>query len=96
MKHTKAIKTIALLLLVLVTAQYTRAQEAPSKDFDDYINKALKDWDVPGLAIAIVKNDQVVFARGYGVRKLGESTAVDDLPVAVPGEPEVQPKGSPA
>lgn len=79
MKQTKAVRTIALLLLVvLASSQYARAQEAPSKDIDDYINKALKDWDVPGLAIAIVKNDQVVFARGYGVRKLGDSTAVDE------------------
>jgi hypothetical protein len=26
----------------------------------------------------------------------GESAEIEDLPVAVPGEPEVQPKGSPA
>ncbi|PYT10295.1 MAG: hypothetical protein DMF60_00545, partial [Acidobacteria bacterium] len=67
-----------MLLVVLASSQYAQAQEAPSKDFDDYINKALKDWDVPGLAIAIVRNDQVVFARGYGIRKLGDSTAVDE------------------
>jgi len=78
MNLRKAFRSITLLLLVLVTAQFSAAQEAPSKDFDDYINKALKDWGVPGLAIAIVKNDQVVFARGYGVRKLGDSTPVDD------------------
>src|SRR5260370_25425382 len=78
MKLKKAIRLIALLLLVLPSSQFGYAQEAPSKDFDDYINKALKDWDVPGLAIAIVKNDQIVFAKGYGVRKLGESTAIDE------------------
>ncbi len=78
MKLTKAIRLIVLLLLVLTSSQYARAQEAPSKDFDEYITKALKDWDVPGLAIAIVKNDQIVFAKGYGVRKFGEPAAVDE------------------
>jgi CubicO group peptidase (beta-lactamase class C family) len=78
MKLMKAIRLLVLLLLVLASSQYVRAQEAPSKDFDDYINKALKDWDVPGLAIAIVKNDQIVFAKGYGVRKFGEAAAVDE------------------
>ncbi|MDQ3292501.1 MAG: serine hydrolase, partial [Bacteroidota bacterium] len=34
---------------------------------DAYYEKARKDWDVPGMAIAIVKNDSVVFAKGYGV-----------------------------
>jgi CubicO group peptidase (beta-lactamase class C family) len=78
MKRTKAIWLIVLLLLVLPSSQFGYAQEAPSKDFDEYVNKALKDWDVPGLAIAIVKNDQIVFAKGYGVRKLGAPTPVDE------------------
>ena len=78
MKLTKAIRLVVLLLLVLPSSQFGYAQEAPSKDFDEYVNKALKDWDVPGLAIAIVKNDQIVFAKGYGVRKLGDPTPVDE------------------
>ena len=78
MKRTKALRLIALLSLVLLACQPVYSQEAPSKDFDDYVNKALKDWDVPGLAIAIVKNDQIVFAKGYGVRKLGDTSAVDE------------------
>ncbi|MEK6408637.1 MAG: serine hydrolase [Acidobacteriota bacterium] len=77
MKLTKAIRLIALSLLVVAACQAAYSQEAPSKDFDEYVNKALKDWDVPGLAIAVVKNDQVVFAKGYGVRKLGDPAAVD-------------------
>jgi CubicO group peptidase (beta-lactamase class C family) len=74
----RVIQLVAILLLAPSAIQYAHAQEAPSKDFDDYVNKALKDWDVPGLAIAIVKNDQIVFAKGYGVRKLGDPTPVDD------------------
>ena len=69
---------VTLLLLALSSGQFSYAQEAPSKDLDEYINKALKDWDVPGLAIAIVKNDQMVFAKGYGVRKFGDPTPVDE------------------
>ncbi len=78
MKGKKAICLVALLLLAFPSSQFSYAQEAPSKDFDEYVNKALKDWDVPGLAIAIVKNDQVVFAKGYGVRKLGDPAPVDE------------------
>jgi CubicO group peptidase (beta-lactamase class C family) len=54
------------------------AQEAPLMEFDEYVNKALKEWGVPGVAIAVVKNDKVVLARGYGVRKLGDPTPVDE------------------
>ena len=37
----------------------------------------MRTFEVPGLAIAIVKDDAVVVAKGYGVRKLGEPAAVD-------------------
>jgi|GEM_PF-6760788 len=58
MKKKNALRTTALVLLILVTSRHTRAQQPPPKDFDDYINKALKYWDLPGLAITIVKSDQ--------------------------------------
>ena len=37
----------------------------------------MKTFDVPGVAVAIVKDGAVVLAKGYGVRKLGESATVD-------------------
>ncbi|HET9529596.1 MAG TPA: serine hydrolase, partial [Blastocatellia bacterium] len=69
---------IFLLLVVMMSAQFARAQEAALQGFDDYVNKAMRDWEVPGLAIAIVKDDKVLLARGYGVRKHGEATPVDE------------------
>src|SRR5260370_7582550 len=38
----------------------------------------MKTFDGPGMAIAIVKDGKVVMAKGYGVRKLGETTPVDE------------------
>ena len=54
------------------------AQQAPLTGFDEYVQKAMKDWEVPGMAIAVVKDDKVVFAKGYGVRKIGDATPVDE------------------
>ena len=62
--------------MIVAAATTAYSQQPPSKDFDEYVNKAIKDWEVPGLAIAIVKNDQIVYAKGYGVRKLGDPTPV--------------------
>lgn len=45
--------------------------------FDEQVRRALADWGVPGLAIAVVKDDEMVFARGYGVRRLGDPEPVD-------------------
>ena len=47
------------------------------RELDAYVEKAAKDWDVPGLAIGIVYKGQLVFAKGYGVRDVGTKAAVD-------------------
>ncbi|MCX6142644.1 MAG: serine hydrolase [Ignavibacteriales bacterium] len=52
------------------------AQSEPFEGLNSYILKAMKEWETPGLAIAIVKNDSIIFAKGYGVRKLGENAPV--------------------
>ncbi|MFI5257731.1 MAG: serine hydrolase [Gemmatimonadales bacterium] len=49
------------------------AQGAPDwVAFDRVVAKAARDWHVPGLAIAVVSNDSLVFARGYGVIETGK------------------------
>src|SRR6476661_2496662 len=45
---------------------------------DQYINTGLKDWDIPGLAIVIVKDGHVVVSKGYGVRNLETNKPVDE------------------
>jgi CubicO group peptidase (beta-lactamase class C family) len=49
----------------------------PPPGFDKYVASVLETFTVPGVAVAIVKDGQVVLARGYGVRRLGEPTPVD-------------------
>jgi CubicO group peptidase (beta-lactamase class C family) len=44
---------------------------------DDYCRRAIRDWRVPGLALAIVRNGRVLAARGYGVRQLGVNAPID-------------------
>ncbi|HSB08499.1 MAG TPA: serine hydrolase [Blastocatellia bacterium] len=54
------------------------AQTSPPPDLDSYVARALKEFEVPGIAVAIVKDGKVVLAKGYGVRKLGEPSPVDE------------------
>ena len=51
-------------------------QARPLAGFDDYVAKALAEWRVPGVAIAIVRNDSVILAKGYGVKQLGRPDPV--------------------
>jgi CubicO group peptidase (beta-lactamase class C family) len=36
--------------------------------FDGFVEQALKDWKVPGVAVAVVKGDKVILLKGYGFR----------------------------
>jgi len=70
----RAIVTFVSLALLVPAIS---AQRAPLAGFDTFVSKAVNDWRVPGLAIAVVKDGQVAFARGYGVRELGKTAPVD-------------------
>ena len=43
-----------------------------------YVEKARRDWEVPGLGLAIVRNDTVIFAQGFGTRTIGRDERVDE------------------
>ena len=55
-----------------------RAQSSnPLAGFDEYVIKGMQDWKIPGVAIGIVKNDSVIYAKGFGVRTFGKPEKVD-------------------
>ncbi|MBX7127157.1 MAG: serine hydrolase [Cyclobacteriaceae bacterium] len=67
-------------LSVLITMPLLAQHEPPAfiKDsLDTYVKRAIGRWQIPGAAVAIVKDGQVVVAKGYGVRELGGREAVD-------------------
>lgn len=70
---------ICTLLPVLAHAQ-AAAGDAPHPlpaEVDAYVRGVMRDWEIPGLAIAVVHGDSV-FVRGYGVLRLGRPEPVDE------------------
>ena len=45
-------------------------------DFDDFVNQALKDWKVPGVAVGVVQDGKVILLKGYGYRDLEKQLPV--------------------
>src|SRR5690606_34583204 len=45
---------------------------------DRWVERAMHTFEVPGLAVTIVRDGETIAARGYGVRRLGERAAVDE------------------
>src|SRR5688572_23824733 len=65
---------VAISLLALATSALNADERFAG--LDEYVTAAMKKWKVPGLAIAVVKDGEVVLARGYGVSELGKERKV--------------------
>src|SRR5436305_1064616 len=72
------IKFIALLLILFSVITTTRAQVITPDSIDRLVERTLKTFDVPGIAVAIVKDDKIVYEKGYGVRSLNTKKKVDE------------------
>jgi CubicO group peptidase (beta-lactamase class C family) len=71
------------LFVFIVTSLHTLAQNDSIPSFikdsvDSYVNRALADWQIPGVAVAIIKNGKVVLIKGYGVKELNGTDKVDE------------------
>lgn len=78
MKNSRLSLGLFLLLLVFPVFVFAQTLDEKLKEIDAYAEKARLDWDVPGIAVAIVKDDKVVFAKGYGVREMGKIERVNE------------------
>jgi len=78
MSHYRRTHLVLTGLTCLLMCVNVVAQKPSFQELDHYIVRAMHDAEIPGLSIAVVKDDAVVFAKGYGVRKLGDSAPVDE------------------
>ena len=63
-------KKIFYTIIASIISLQAYAQPSFVKDsLDIFINREMQRWQVPGLAIAIVKDGQVVIEKGYGVKQ---------------------------
>lgn len=85
-----ALSALAVTTFVVpVTAQGTKGRAAAGSpdtramllELDRYIPKALADWNGAGIAVGIVKDDSLIYAKGFGVREVGKAEPVDDRTV---------------
>jgi CubicO group peptidase (beta-lactamase class C family) len=72
------LRLLVLPLLATWLVSPAAAQQAPLRGLDAYVEQAMRAWSVPGLALAVVRGDSVILARGYGVREAGTTGRVDE------------------
>jgi CubicO group peptidase (beta-lactamase class C family) len=69
--------TTAYLFVSLSFASYSSSLEQKNNNIEVSINKAMKAFLVPGVAVAIVKDNQVVMSKGFGLTQYGTKNKVN-------------------
>lgn len=70
-------KSLPLIAFLLIASKTLWAQADLNK-LDAYYQKALQDWNVPGMSIGIVKDGKLIFAKGYGTMEAGKNQTPDE------------------
>jgi len=71
-------RQLFLISILLITPFILRSQVITPAGIDQLVAKTMKTFDVPGIAVALVKDGKVVFSKGYGVRSLESGKPVDE------------------
>lgn len=63
-------KTFLLFISILFFHVYLNAQPLSSDQIDALVERTMKTFDVPGIAVAVVKDGKIIHEKGYGVTSL--------------------------
>lgn len=78
-KKPNVMKLFLSLIIACLSVQLTFAQGNFIKDsLDTYIKREMTRWNLPGLAIAVVKDGKVIFMKGYGYADVAKKTPVTE------------------
>lgn len=64
-------------LLIVFISFITNAQNIDLSMVDEAVEKTLETFNVPGIAVGIVHNDEVVLAKGYGIANINTGEKVN-------------------
>lgn len=70
--------SILVFSVLMVAPDIVKSQVITPGEIDQLVERTLKTFDVPGIAVGIVKDGRVIFAKGYGVRSLETGQPVDE------------------
>jgi len=75
----KLLLTIASVCFAIhIFSQQTNAPNFITDSIDNYIEKALTDWQIPGVAVGIVKDGEIILEKGYGVTEMDTDKKVNE------------------
>src|SRR5438045_1986655 len=78
LRQILAVLASAALALVAASHSDLTANDGEAEKLHAFIEQGMQEWSLAGLAVAVVKEDSVVFIRGYGVRDIRSKEPIDE------------------
>lgn len=72
---------LVITILVSLVFQTTLTAQQPSfitDSLEKYIERGMREWNIPGLSIAIVKDGKTIYSKGFGVKEVDKPDKVDE------------------
>lgn len=71
------ITLVLSVILILPQAGFCRGEPKELTGLKEFMERGMADWGIPGMAVAVVKDGEIIYAGGFGLRKLGSDERVD-------------------
>ncbi|MBE8714320.1 serine hydrolase [Sphingobacterium hungaricum] len=69
-------KRLYSVFALVLLSFFSQAQALKEQQIDSLVNQVLKTFNVPGIALGIVKDGEIILAKGYGVRSINSKEPV--------------------
>lgn len=77
-KYVRLLLCALFFLSTVLPTTVTASAGSALEGFDDFVLEAMEDWHVPGAAVVIVKDGQVIFQEGFGLRDIENELPVTE------------------
>ncbi|MDO6713424.1 serine hydrolase [Aliiglaciecola sp. 2_MG-2023] len=67
-----------ILSIAICQSAHSKTEVSFSENINVLVNRTIEEFNIPGIAVAIVKDNQLIHAKGYGVRNINLTHAVDE------------------
>jgi CubicO group peptidase (beta-lactamase class C family) len=72
----RSLTPLLVFILIGAAVPVAKAADIDSDAVDAAVREAMKAWEVPGVAVAVVRGEEVVYLKGHGVRAIDGKDAV--------------------
>lgn len=78
MKTKRHLILLTFILLSNLVYSQSKIDKSKIEALNQYYEKAFKEWNLPGMAIAMVKDGEVIYSKGFGVKSVDAKKKVDE------------------